>query len=74
MFIEKRLVLKLDKTHCINPKDEDKCWNCEKRIDCEECEDLSPIVCDEYETEDVIMNQIVLCGIPIGNPYKVKAN
>ena len=71
-WYEKVLVPKLETVKVLsnNPQDIDKCFNCTKEMDCEDCDDLTPITC-ELQVKKVKMAQIVLCGIPIGTPYQI---
>lgn len=71
-WTEKVLVPDLEATRVLsdNPLDADKCWNCNKGIDCEDCEDLTSITSD-YIIKEIKMAQVVLCGIPVGAPYRI---
>lgn len=51
---------------------ENVCENCENWGEtCETCDAFVPITSD-YEFKKVTMGQMLICGIPVGNPYEVQ--
>ena len=51
---------------------ENVCENCENWGEaCETCDAFVPITSD-YEFKEVTMGQMLICGIPVGNPYEVQ--
>lgn len=68
---EYRLVPIEDTVHIIdgyaNP-----CEICEDWGDkCETCDAFVPITSD-FEFKEVTMGQMLICGVPVGDPYEVK--
>lgn len=67
---EKILLPKEGATH-IKEGYQNPCENCMCEIACEECDVSVPLVVDEWEEIEVAMQQMTLCGIPIGYPHEV---
>ena len=70
---EQRLVPIVETAHvikgCDNPCEACEDWG-EK---CEFCDICVPLTCD-FEVKEVTMGQMLICGVPVGNPYEVKEN
>ena len=68
---EKRLFPIVETVHVIEGYD-NLCETCENWGDkCEFCDASVPITCD-FEFKEVTMGQMLVCGIPVGDPYEVK--
>ena len=68
---EVRLVPDMSSVHvkdgCENP-----CEKCEEwGPKCESCDVSVPLVADRWKQKEVTYGQMVICGIPIGNPYPI---
>lgn len=68
---EKRLFPIVETTHVLEGYD-NPCETCESWGEkCEFCNVLVPITCD-FESKEVTMGQMLVCGIPVGDPYVVE--
>lgn len=70
---EYRLIPIMDTVHVVEGYD-NPCETCEHwGHKCETCNVSVPIISD-YEFKEVTMGQMLMCGIPVGEPYEVKEN
>ena len=67
---EYRLVPIIETAHVLDGYD-NHCETCESWGEkCETCDACVPITCD-FKFKEVTMGQMLMCGIPVGNPYEV---
>ena len=67
---EQRLVPIIDTTRVVEGYD-NPCETCENWGEkCEICDVFVPITSD-YEFKEITMGQMLICGVPVGDPYEV---
>lgn len=70
---ETRVAPDIDTAHVLDGC-ENTCETCEDWGEkCETCNVSVPIVCDLH-SEQITMEQMTICGIPVGSPYEVSAD
>lgn len=70
---ERRLVPIIETVHIVDGYD-NPCETCEDWGEkCEFCDVCVPITSD-FEFKEVTMGQMLICGVPVGEPYEVKEN
>lgn len=69
---EKRIVPDMNSVHVMDGC-ENVCEECEDWGEkCETCNVSVPLVADKWEEKEITYTRMTICGIPVGEPYKIE--